>query len=241
MPFTFKQFHIDDTDCGMPVSTDGVLLGAWAPLTQTKNILDIGAGSGLLSLMAAQRSQAHIQAVEIDPSAAKACKRNFGASSWDNRLKLYQGDIKRFCLQCQTAVPAIQFDHIICNPPYFDNGPISDTSVRAMARHTHGLNFDELTACIKALLTNDGQVSLILPIDAMDSFSDSLQQQRLKVTQRVDVSTVPNKAPSRVLLTAKHMKSPATEPAKNRLCIRSESNQYTEAMVKLTKDFYLAL
>ena len=94
MPFTFKQFHIDDNRCGMPVSTDGVLLGAWAPLSQAQTILDIGAGSGLLSLMAAQRSQAKITAIELDDQAALDCQHNFNASAWSDRLELICCDIQ---------------------------------------------------------------------------------------------------------------------------------------------------
>lgn len=122
MPFTFKQFHVDDSHCGMPVSTDGVLLGAWAPLTQAKTILDIGAGSGLLSLMAAQRSEAVIQALEIDPLAAQDCQHNIDQSPWSDRITLIQADLLQWYPLAQTQAQT-QFDHILCNPPYFDNGP----------------------------------------------------------------------------------------------------------------------
>ncbi|GAB1050277.1 MAG: hypothetical protein Sw1PiTSA_12030 [Shewanella algae] len=143
MAFSFKAFHIEDYGCGMPVSTDGVLLGAWAPLTGAKRVLDIGAGSGLLSLMAAQRSEAEVLAVELDSSAAHASRANFKASPWASRLALYQGSIQAYCDEHALADSAL-FDHILCNPPYFETGPRSDDPKRAIARHTEHLNFDEL-------------------------------------------------------------------------------------------------
>lgn len=113
MPFSFKQFHIDDSQCGMPVSTDGVLLGAWAPLIAADTVLDIGAGSGLLSLMVAQRSQAKITAIELDHGAAIDCQYNFNQSPWTKRLTLIPCSIQQYC--ASTVTP--RFDHIICNPP----------------------------------------------------------------------------------------------------------------------------
>lgn len=94
MAFTFKQFHIDDLNCGMPVSTDGVILGAWSPLSQAQQILDIGAGSGLLSLMAAQRSLGRITAVELEEKAAAACLYNMVQSPWADRLSVIHCDIQ---------------------------------------------------------------------------------------------------------------------------------------------------
>lgn len=133
MAFTFKQFHIDDMNCGMAVGTDSVVLGAWAQLTAAKTVLDIGAGSGLLSLMAAQRSQAHITSVELDTSAAEACQHNFHNSPWANRLTLVNSSIQDFCQHIEYQE---YFDHIICNPPYFEQGTQAIQSQRAMARHT---------------------------------------------------------------------------------------------------------
>ena len=101
----------------MPVSTDAVVLGAWAPLENARQILDLGAGSGVLSLMAAQRSDAQITAVEIDMAAASTCAANISDSPWADRITLYQGDIASFPAP-RTADGFTGFDHIICNPPF---------------------------------------------------------------------------------------------------------------------------
>ncbi len=239
MPFTFKQFHVDDSHCGMPVSTDGVLLGAWAPLSQAKTILDIGAGSGLLSLMAAQRSEAVIQALEIDPMAAQDCQHNIDQSPWGERIKLIQADL----LQWYPGVPT-QFDHILCNPPYFDNGPQSQCSKRAQARHTDSLAFDQLLSAIKQLLAPTGKASLILPNASLGRFLPLLADFELKLIARVDITTAPNKAPQRHLLCLSHGVSSA-EPGEaieaEHLSIRDASGAYSEAMIALTQAFYLKL
>ncbi len=122
MAFSFKAFHIEDYGCGMPVSTDGVLLGAWAPLTGAKRVLDIGAGSGLLSLMAAQRSEAEILAVELDSSAAHASRANFKASPWASRLALYQAQFRPIAMsmpwQSQRCSTIYSATHPISKPAH---------------------------------------------------------------------------------------------------------------------------
>ena len=239
MPFTFKQFHVDDSHCGMPVSTDGVLLGAWAPLAQAKTILDIGAGSGLLSLMAAQRSEASILALEIDPMAARDCQHNIDQSPWRNRITLTQADLLDWYPLAQTQTQT-QFDHILCNPPYFDNGPQAQCDKRAQARHTDSLAFADLLRAIKHLLAPQGQASLILPAASLDRFLSLLPQCELALQARVDITTTPTKAPQRHLLCLSHG-APSTEVKTESLSIRTASGEYSEAMVALTQAFYLKL
>jgi len=114
--FTFKQFHINQQHCAMKVGTDGILLGAWADVSDCQRILDMGTGTGLVALMLAQRSHEHcqIEAVELDPLAAQQAQENFKASPWHNRLHLTRQDVQTYCQQT-----AHQFDLIVANPPYF--------------------------------------------------------------------------------------------------------------------------
>ena len=192
MPFTFKQFHIDDSHCGMSVSTDGVLLGAWAGLTNATRIIDIGAGSGLLSLMAAQRTstKTHITAIELDTSAAQDCLNNSAQSQWAKKIELIHSSIQDFCLyQQKIAVSSRQyFDHIICNPPYFTNGPQTQDRARATARHTNQLDFTDLVQSIYALLAKDGVASIIIPVQSEAMFKPALSGTGLEITQRIEVS-----------------------------------------------------
>ncbi|QQX82446.1 methyltransferase [Shewanella sp. KX20019] len=242
MPFSFKQFHIDDSRCGMPVSTDGVLLGAWAPLTDAKTILDIGAGSGLLSLMARQRSQAKITAIELDQSAALDCQYNFNQSPWSASFTLLTSSIQQYC----TTAEKQRFDHIICNPPYFDNGPQSSSSLRATARHTDRLSFDELLGAICFLLSPAGQASLILPTTAAAQLLSQLKQHSLACKYAVAVSSVEGKVPNRQLLLL-NKTADTNMPLLQKLdsvptlAIRQVNGQYTDEFVQLTKSFYLKL
>ncbi|MGX9459986.1 tRNA1(Val) (adenine(37)-N6)-methyltransferase [Shewanella sp. A14] len=245
MPFTFKQFHIDDRQCGMSVSTDGVLLGAWADLCSSANILDIGAGSGLLSLMAAQRTAANVNitAVELDSAAANACKHNISQSPWPNKIKVYQEGIQEFVQQC--AINTTQFEQIICNPPYFEHGPQAKQSTRADARHTNTLTFDDLQNAIKQLLTPNGRTNIILPQQSLSSFAALLPSKQLTLTKQIDVASVTGKQPSRVLLELQHQQpsQPGSQPPiqRGQFDIKDPQGQYTPAMTDLCRDFYLKL
>ncbi|QYJ85577.1 methyltransferase [Shewanella mesophila] len=236
MPFSFKQFHIDDSHCGMPVSTDGVLLGAWAPLPDAESILDIGAGSGLLSLMAAQRSAAKVTAIEIDTHAAMDCLYNINQSPWRDRIAL--------TTQCVTQwlkTASEQYDHIICNPPYFDNGPQSNDQRRAQARHTDSLSFKMLLSTIKRLLSQDGKASLILPQPSLSRFVSLLDDYGLTLVEQVDVTSVEGKPPQRHLLLLSHRPAQPSQVKVSQLTIRTRFGEYTQEMIELTRAFYLKM
>ena len=139
--FEFKQFRINQENCAMKVGTDGVLLGAWTPIPPTAtHILDIGTGSGLLALMVAQRthSHAHIDAVEIDPTAAQQAKENFMMSPWTQQLHVIHSDFQSF--EKNTLQ---KYDVILSNPPYFRNSLQTPNTERTMARHSSTLSLDE--------------------------------------------------------------------------------------------------
>jgi tRNA1Val (adenine37-N6)-methyltransferase len=241
MAFTFKQFHIDDHGCGMPVSTDAVLLGAWAPLTQAKHILDIGAGSGLLSLMAAQRSDASLTAIELDDTAVGACDKNFSASKWQSRLELVHTSVQEFSFTHQTS-NAAKFDHIICNPPYFKGGTQSSNRLRAQARHTDTLDFHSLLQAITHLLALNGTASLILPAQSMEPFNEELNRSILCMSQITDIRDSEQKAPHRHLFTLKHRDADTEQSQpliKADFCIKEPDGSYTQEMIALITDFYL--
>lgn len=251
MPFTFKQFHVEDSHCGMPVSTDGVILGAWAklPLANTAphyRILDIGAGSGLLSLMIAQRTShllPALTAIEIDAGAAQDCQFNFNQSPWSEQLSVHHCSIQQFTDDIVKANSA-RFDTIVCNPPYFENGPQSDTEQRATARHTNTLNFETLLTHIQQLLAVDGTASLIIPIQSELGFLAALSQTELVITAKTTICTVETKATSRLLLALKQRSTFSKQLPKlisSNLIISDGKGQYTEAMKQLCRDFYLKL
>ncbi len=242
MAFTFKQFHIDDHGCGMPVSTDAVILGAWAPLTKANRILDIGAGSGLLSLMAAQRSEASVTSVELDDTAVSACQKNFAASPWGDRFTLLHCSVQNFYQEyLQSKQPL--FEHIICNPPYFKHGTQSQNRLRAQARHTDTLSFTALLQAISKLLAVNGTASLILPSQSMNDFREELSNSSLKMFHLTDVVDTDHKAPHRHLFTLSHKQTDPSHQSKgydkSRFCIKKQDGSYTEAMKQLITGFYL--
>ncbi|RLV59762.1 DUF890 domain-containing protein [Parashewanella curva] len=233
MPFTLKQFHIDDSGCGMPVSTDAIILGAWANLSHSNTVLDIGTGSGVLALMAAQRSKASIVAVEYDQVSCDVAKKNIDASPWPERIK-----VEHMCIQKYAEITNTKFEHIICNPPYFLAGPQTTDASRANARHTNTLTFEHLIESIQNLLSKNGSASLILPCEVEVNFLKTLSTSSIKVSKRVQVIPVREKTARRLLLELNFVGGSVLEES---LILRERDNTYTEEMIALTKDFYLNL
>ncbi|WP_133407955.1 tRNA1(Val) (adenine(37)-N6)-methyltransferase [Parashewanella tropica] len=233
MPFTLKQFHIDDSGCGMPVSTDAIVLGAWANLSHSNTVLDIGTGSGVLALMAAQRSNASIVAVEYDQASCEVAKRNVAAGPWPERIT-----VKHICIRDYVACSDKKFEHIICNPPYFLTGPQTTDESRANARHTNTLTFQHLIESMQSLLSQNGCASLILPCEVEVNFLQALSVSQLQVSKRVQVIPVRGKTARRLLL---ELNFAGGEVLEESLILRERDNTYTEEMVTLTKAFYLNL
>ena len=150
--FTFKQFFVAHDRCAMKVGTDGILLGAWAPVAGVKRILDIGTGSGLVALMLAQRTEEHviIDAVELDAQAAEQASDNMAESPWAARMKVECADVLAWAPE-QTA----RYDLIVSNPPYYEPGVECGTPEREQARYTGSLDH-------KALLTSAAELILSL-------------------------------------------------------------------------------
>ena len=153
--FAFKQFHINQQHCAMKVGTDGILLGAWADVSDCQRILDMGTGTGLVALMLAQRSHEHcqIEAVELDPLAAQQAQENFKASPWHNRLHLTRQDVQTYCQQT-----AHQFDLIVANPPYFAQGVECKNDERALARYVQQSHLDWLNWAASCLSEKEKSV-----------------------------------------------------------------------------------
>ncbi|WP_375751339.1 tRNA1(Val) (adenine(37)-N6)-methyltransferase [Vibrio sp. HN007] len=230
--FMFKEFSIYGGLSGMPVSTDGVLLGAWFNCyKETPQVLDIGTGTGLLSLMCAQRfTRSKITAVEIDHEAAKAATINFGTSNWNERITLLQQDILDY-------VPDERFDTIVCNPPYFVSGEQSHIQQRATARHTGCLEHQALLIKCLEILEVDGNACFILPLTEGEQFIEIARNLGWHLTALCRVKPTNRKATNRLLIELSPMPKPlsATE-----ITIR-DSEGYTKPFTELTKSFYLKM
>ena len=230
--FTFKQFTVNHDKCAMKVGTDGVLLGAWAPVANANHILDVGTGTGLIALQVAQRNpHATITAIEIDPSAASQAKENVQCSPWADRIDVICSDFRNF----QSKV---KFDLIISNPPYFIDALKCPDKQRNMARHTGDLNYELLFHQAAHLLEEKGCISIIIPVEAEREVIDAAWDNKLFPSNCLRIITKPGKPCRRVLFTFRFQYREYIEES---LCIEVERNNYTPEYIALTKDFYLKM
>ncbi len=229
--FQFKQFLIRQGQTAMKVGTDGVLLGAWAELGNVSSILDIGTGTGLLALMAAQRNpEARIEAVEIDADAYHQACQNVGSSPWNDRITLHHLSIFDF-------YPPHRFDCILCNPPFFLHSTPTPDSSRTTARHCGEFTHTDLLCLAQRLLTAQGKVNLILPVTEAENLIRQAPQYSAALTRITKVKPTPQKAPKRYLLEFSFSSSDAEEP--DELVIEYSRHHYSPEYQRLTDDFYL--
>ncbi len=229
--FHFKQFSICGGLSGMPVSTDGVLLGAWCNMSGAHRILDIGTGTGLLALMCAQRyPKTLITAVELEPQAAQAAEYNFSQSPWKEKINLIHNDIKNFNSKCS-------FDAIICNPPYFNSGAQSEHPSRAIARHTNSLSHDDLINKCKELITLKGRANFILPLTEGLAFIHTAENYGWFISRLCKVRSTANKPVHRLLIELSLQKGNCDESE----LVVHDIQGYSESFTTLTRDFYLKM
>ncbi len=232
--FQFKQFNVRHDRCAMKVGTDGVLLGAWARVEHASTVLDVGTGTGLIALMAAQRNRtARVVAVELDPEAARQAAENVQESPWADRMEVVCADVKHYEGDCL-------FDAIVSNPPYFANSLKSGEARRTAARHADGLTCADLLACVKRLLAHGGEFSVVIPFDASLHFIAEAAGKGLYLVRRTAVRTLAGMPPKRALLAFR--KGLACGPegiSDDELVIETAGHAYTDGYRRLTEDFYL--
>lgn len=231
--FTFKQFFVAHDRCAMKVGTDGVLLGAWAPVANVRRMLDIGCGSGLIALMLAQRTPAHvtIDAVELESSAAQQAHENVQASPWADRITVHHQDILSWSEQ-----RAKRYSLIVSNPPFFVPGMVSSSVERDTARSTVTLDHAGLLRCAAQLIEEEGIFCVILPTEAGETLTQLAQSEGWHLRFRYDVSPYAQCSPNRILLG---FSPTAGETLQERLAIRDEDKSYSADWLSLVKDFYL--
>ena len=230
MIFQFKEFSVKQEHSAMKISTDGVLLGAWAPIEDTAaSVLDIGAGTGLLSLMIAQRSDAPlIDAVEIDEAAYIECTDNFENSPWGDRLFCYHASFEELVAEIDTL-----YDFIISNPPFYTQAP---ETARSTARSAAALPFEILIEGVAQLLSDRGRFAVIIPYQEEASFIRLAAAQGLyphALLRTKGTATAPLK---RSLISFCRTEQPYTS---SELIIEESRGVYTPAYKALTEDFYL--
>jgi len=235
MTFTFKQFSINQDRCAMKIGTDGVLLGAWTPLINNPyNVLDIGAGTGILSLILAQRSNAEqIDAIEIDEDAYEQCVENFEASSWGDKLFCFHAGLDEFVDE-----PEDEYDLIISNPPFYTDDYKSDNTSRDLARFEDALPFEELIEAAGLLLSDNGIFSVIIPYKEEERFVSLCKELDLFPLKITRVKGTPTSEIKRSLLAFCRIEQ---TPLIDELTIEISRHEYTPEYIELTKDFYLKM
>jgi tRNA1Val (adenine37-N6)-methyltransferase len=219
----------------MKVGTDGVLLGAWAPVEHNPfSILDIGAGTGLIALMLAQRSHAEqIDALEIDEDAYEQCVDNFEDSPWGDRLFCYHAGLDEFMEE-----PEDEYDLIVSNPPFYTDDYKSGDEQRKTARFTDALPFEDLTEAASILLSDTGIFAVIIPHKEEEKFIALAAESELFPIKITHVKGTPSSEIKRSLVAFSREEK---EPAIDELVIETARHQYTPEYTALTQDFYLKM
>ncbi|MCU4187652.1 methyltransferase [Flavobacterium sp. HXWNR29] len=219
----------------MKIGTDGVLLGAWTPLINNPfNVLDIGAGTGILSLMLAQRSNAEqIDAIEIDEDAYEQCVENFEASPWGDKLFCFHAGLDEFVDE-----PEDEYDLIISNPPFYTDDYKTDNTSRDLARFEDALPFEELIEAAALLLSDNGIFSVIIPFKEEERFVSLCKELDLFPLKITRVKGTPTSEIKRSLLAFCRMEQ---TPLIDELVIEISRHIYTPEYIELTKEFYLKM
>jgi tRNA1Val (adenine37-N6)-methyltransferase len=233
--FQLKQFTVAQDQCAMKVSLDACLFGALCNVNDAQRILDIGTGTGLLSLMVAQRCQAKIDAVELDNNAAKQALANVALSPFHDRIEIHNKSIQQFVLQNSQPI----YDTIICNPPFFSQHLLSNDTQRNLARHNHSLSFKELCESIHALMHKHGEAWLLLPQHEHNHFQTSANEYGLHLSKRFNVFSREHK-PSKLGIWVYQKKQQAMIE-KSLTIYQPNSQQYSDEFSRLMADYYLKL
>lgn len=229
--FHFKQFSIQQDRCALKVGTDGVALGAWADVADARRILDIGTGTGLLALIAAQRNGlAHIDAVELDGPSAEQAVENISASPWADRIRVHHMDVRRMCI-------AEPYDLVICNPPFYAGEMGSPDPRMGVAKHAEGLTFTELSKVIGQVLAPEGRLAVISPVNREEDLLSAMGRIGLEPVRRCLVLYLEQRPPKRVLIELAHEGTPKTP--QEELVVEHTPGRMTAAYAHLMRDLLL--
>ena len=231
--FQFKQFRIEQVKCAMKVCTDSCIFGAWISVPHsTKQILDIGTGTGLLSLMLAQKSTANITAIEIDKDAYAQAKFNFENSKWKESISIILGDLRTYSFDKK-------FDFIICNPPFFKDKIVSYTTAEQIAKHSTHLQIEELFFAIDKLLQQDGKCALLFPYFRKEEIEKIAAQYHLQLEKTLYLKQTPNHDFFRYI--ALFSKDKVERIEHQSFSIKDKQDSYSEEIKNLLQPYYLNL
>lgn len=239
--FQFKQFTVQQDKCSMKVTTDGCLFGAWVAERLMKHeagdgkLLDIGTGTGLLSLMLAQKNPLlSIDAVELDKEAAQQANENVSCSPWKRNFNVIQADARKFSY-------SHQYNIIISNPPFYENELKGSDTKKNVAHHNEGLLLNELLTIIKNNLKADGRFFLLLPFKRDREVNDLLLEHKFDIEEVIFVRQSINHDFFRIMLSGHLNPDENTKTTFEEMSICHDKQQYTPEFIKLLRDYYLYL
>jgi tRNA1Val (adenine37-N6)-methyltransferase len=237
--FRFKHFTVYHDRCAMKVTTDGCSFGAWcadeikASNNAYHKLLDIGTGTGLLSLMVAQKNESiQIDAVEIDQEASSQARENITASPWKERISVYAEDILNFLTDDQ-------YDIIISNPPFYENELKSGKEKKDLAHHSEELKLEQICSIIQTRLNAGGNFFLLLPAKRKEEINRLLTGKNLFIHKLIGLRQSVDHGVFRLMISGGRSK-PA-EILYGELAIWNEAKTYTAEFIDLLKDYYLYL
>jgi len=234
MVFQCKQFSVQQSKSAMKIGTDSILIGAWTPLdAEPFSVLDIGAGTGILGLMMAQRSNAEqIDAIEVDDDAFEECVLNFENSPWADRLYCYHADLQEFVDEMEDE----HYDLIVANPPFYSENHFSPDDSRTMARFQASMPFEHLLESVAVLLAEEGVFSVIIPFKEEAYFIKLAADFGLFPFQ---ITNVRGNVETPLIRSMIAFSRISKECNKDELAIEISRHTYTDAYKTLTQDFYL--
>jgi len=228
----FKEFSVLQEQNSMKVGTDGVLLGSCVPIQAAKSILDIGTGTGIVALFAAQRNQeAFIDAIDIDDLAAKEAAVNFQKSPWKERLQAHNMSVQDYAAQYNG-----HYDHITCNPPFFSGGTLSSSSDKDAVRHTVKLGHGELLIAVTNLLDVNGKFTVILPYIEALRFSEMSKRSGLYPESKIEIRNFSGLPIERLLVP--FVKKEVQEVQVSEINIYESEGVYSKKFLDCTHGFY---
>ncbi|MGZ3866207.1 MAG: tRNA1(Val) (adenine(37)-N6)-methyltransferase [Bacteroidia bacterium] len=231
--FVFKKFTVFQHDSAHKVGTDAVLLGAWAQVEKARSILDIGTGTGIIALMMAQKSNAAIDAIDIEQSSYKQACENVKHSAWQSRIHVHRISLQDYVKSCGK-----KFDVVITNPPYFVDSFKAPDEERNHARHNDTLPFAELIDGAKSLLEPNGRFYIILPTKEAGDFKQLAEKKGLHLVKRMRVKTkISNDTEKRHMM--KFSLITGTLQDMTMSIEKDVHHDYTDEYKLLTSDFYL--
>ncbi|MBN1650899.1 MAG: methyltransferase [Bacteroidales bacterium] len=233
--FQFKQFIVHHTYSTMKVGTDAVLLGSLITIPSEGKILEVGTGTGIISLMLAQRSSAEITAIDIHQASVWEARANFKASPWSNRLKALMISYQLYAAQGNP----VRYDLIISNPPFFENDLKSSDKKRNLARHNDHLSYRDFLLASRYFINEQGKLAVILPVAEAENFIREAEQWQFYLERKIEIKPKPKKEANRLILSFGNQ-APKTLKTEA-LTIRNNDDSYSEAYKKLTADFYVSL